>query len=89
MLGSDGLPPSAALLLGGTLMCIVGFKASRRGSSWMREEKLEFDAASRPAEAGLSPPLSHATGSVLMLGIAYERDASFAAPRRHARGVGD
>ena len=50
MLGSDGLPPSAALLLGGTLMCIVGFKASRRGSSWMREEKLEFDAASRPAE---------------------------------------
>ena len=50
MSGSDGLPPSAALLLGGTLMCIVGFKASRRGSSWMREEKLEFDAASRPAE---------------------------------------
>ena len=28
----------------------------------------------------LSPPLSHAIGSVIMLGIAYERDASVHGP---------
>ena len=41
-----------------------------------------------PKHTGLSPPLSHAIGSVLMLGIAYERDASVRRPaaRERVRG---
>ena len=35
----------------------------------------------------LSPPLSHAIGSVIMLGIAYERDASVRRPD-HPRMLG-
>ena len=35
---------------------------------------------------GLSPPLSHAIGSVIMLGIAYERDASVRRPDHPVNG---
>ena len=38
-----------------------------------------FTPSCRKAQK-LSPPLSHAIGSVIMLGIAYERDASVHGP---------
>lgn len=46
-------------------------------------------AASLPLQhiqRGLSPPLSHAIGSVIMLGIAYERDASVRRPDHPVNG---
>ena len=46
-------------------------------------------AASLPSHnmyKGLSPPLSHAIGSVIMLGIAYERDASVRRPDHPVNG---
>ena len=49
---------------------IVGLRCAVRAASLPRV----------PKHTGLSPPLSHAIGSVIMLGIAYERDASVHGP---------
>ena len=69
-------------------------RASARGASTAAGGKSAFGArcarlhSCAAHERKLSPPLSHAIGAELMLGIAYEHDASFAA-RAPSGGRGD